>query len=800
MRRLIYIWATINILISGSLFAQQAEMDHRQRFALAESEYQIGHLDNAIDMLNREVATYSGTLKVSAYRLLALCYLAQDDMENANQCVDLLLKEDPYYSISFNDPERFAELIRNRKEGKTTLVTASQQAETVEEAPVPVTLITEEMIEAIGARNLEEVLTTYVPGITPIEGEEANISMRGVYSYSQENVLILLNGHRLNSHSTNAVAPDYRISLENVKQIEVLRGAASSLYGNVALTAVVNIITKQGADVDGLEVSYGMGDNQTYKGSLLFGKRNVNMDFLLWASIYSTKGYKHTIHPDSEDFYGIIPKDGYLYVDGYNHKPAYDFGFRYQWNNFTASFSHQYSKRTYAYNNIYLLSTYDYDKYQPMDGIKPGRGRASTLGVLQYSNVFKNTQIDASISLDYENGNSYNVIGDTIPDSFADIGNLFPFADEYFQDPILLNRGVFQLQQWKDLTFGGEFRLLQKYRLGQSHGNIVFGAQYERFNAFYHDFSLGDQYNRIVISTVNDRDHTFSNGKENSFSAFAQVKHYFSPRLIFNGGLRYDFKKRYNDTKMNVVSPRLSLIYLPKDFWNMKLSYARSFVDAPFYYRVSTVVYPGSENLEPQYMDNFQLSSTVNIKPAHLVYDFNLYYNHVSDIIYLGKNAYENSGKLDMLGWENSLTFQIPHFKTWANFAYQRVLSVENYSATGHNIHAVPNFMFNLVAEKELHPFLKNLWLNVKLSAYTSQFTPIANTFLYKGDAAFADPDYEIPGYCLLDAGLRYAWRFMEFKFRCYNLLNTEYKNGGDRAPVPQAGRSVLATITFNIE
>ena len=429
MRRLIYIWATINILISGSLFAQQAEMDHRQRFALAESEYQIGHLDNAIDMLNREVATYSGTLKVSAYRLLALCYLAQDDMENANQCVDLLLKEDPYYSISFNDPERFAELIRNRKEGKTTLVTASQQAETVEEAPVPVTLITEEMIEAIGARNLEEVLTTYVPGITPIEGEEANISMRGVYSYSQENVLILLNGHRLNSHSTNAVAPDYRISLENVKQIEVLRGAASSLYGNVALTAVVNIITKQGADVDGLEVSYGMGDNQTYKGSLLFGKRNVNMDFLLWASIYSTKGYKHTIHPDSEDFYGIIPKDGYLYVDGYNHKPAYDFGFRYQWNNFTASFSHQYSKRTYAYNNIYLLSTYDYDKYQPMDGIKPGRGRASTLGVLQYSNVFKNTQIDASISLDYENGNSYNVIGDTIPDSFTDIGGLFPFVD-----------------------------------------------------------------------------------------------------------------------------------------------------------------------------------------------------------------------------------------------------------------------------------------------------------------------------------------------------------------------------------
>lgn len=389
MRKLICILITICLSIPGLLWAQQGEMDNRQQFALAESEYQVGHIDNAIDMLNRHINTYSGTLKVSAYRLLALCSLAQDDLTNANKYVDLLLREDPYYSISFNDPERFAKLVRDKKEGKTTLVTASQQAETLEEAPVPVTLITEEMIKAIGARNLKEILTSYVPGITSIEGEEANISMRGVYSYSQENILILLNGHRLNSHCTNSVAPDFRISVENIKQIEVLRGAASSLYGNVALTAVVNIITKQGAEIDGLKALYGMGDNQTYKGSLLFGKKNLNTDILLWASIYSSKGYKHTIQHNSEDFYGLIPKDGYYYIDGYNHKPAYDIGLRYQWNKFRVSFSQQYSKRVYAYNNIYVLSTYDYDRYKAINGVKPGRGNSFTSGNIAYSTSSK---------------------------------------------------------------------------------------------------------------------------------------------------------------------------------------------------------------------------------------------------------------------------------------------------------------------------------------------------------------------------------------------------------------------------
>ena len=66
-----------------------------------------------------------------------------------------------------------------------------------------------------------------MPGLNIIDcNDDINIAMRGIYSSTQEKILIMLNGHRLNSYATNTAAPDFSISLENVKQIEVLRGPA----------------------------------------------------------------------------------------------------------------------------------------------------------------------------------------------------------------------------------------------------------------------------------------------------------------------------------------------------------------------------------------------------------------------------------------------------------------------------------------------------------------------------------------------------------------------------------------------
>ena len=90
------------VAILLQVHAQNESM--RQVYDQAESEYQIGHIEQAKELLKEKITSFSGNLKVSAYRLLSLCSLSLDETEEAEQYVRLLLQEDPYYSISAQDP------------------------------------------------------------------------------------------------------------------------------------------------------------------------------------------------------------------------------------------------------------------------------------------------------------------------------------------------------------------------------------------------------------------------------------------------------------------------------------------------------------------------------------------------------------------------------------------------------------------------------------------------------------------------------------------------------------------------
>ena len=178
-----YITALLILLIASAARAQEATRVYES----AQEAYELGHFQKADSLLTGSVNSFKGETRIGVYRLLALCNLNMDKPEVAQSWVSRLLAVDPYYSV-YNDAPRFAEMVNRIKAGKTaTITTASQQAESIEEAPVPVTLITEEMIRSIGARTLKEALIAYVPGMTDIAcNEEMNVAMRGIYSSGQE--------------------------------------------------------------------------------------------------------------------------------------------------------------------------------------------------------------------------------------------------------------------------------------------------------------------------------------------------------------------------------------------------------------------------------------------------------------------------------------------------------------------------------------------------------------------------------------------------------------------------------------
>ena len=577
MRKIIF---TILIIIGCALQAQAQNEYERLRsiYDRAEENYNIGRLDEAEKELTDNLKDFPDNLRQSAYRLLALCNLGNDKEEVAEEITRLLLAENPYFSTNANDPQRFIDMVERIKEGRSaTITTASSQAETLNEVPVPTTLITAEMIKNCGGRNLQEVLAAFVPGMNIVDcNDDINIAMRGIYSNGQEKILIMLNGHRLNSYCTNIASPDYSISLEKIKQIEVLRGPASSLYGGVSLTAVVNVITWQGADIDGIEVHAGAGSYGQLKASMMLGKRYFDLDLLIWGGLYKAKGQKIYI-PDEET--GLKREGGNALVGGIGPKPSYDVGAQLKYKNLSFLYNAQFSQIISPMTLNVLFTPYDYDKYRSFNSIKPSFATLSHHGELNYGQQLGNVYLKGTVTYDNSDLTHYQVISDY---PAASIIPSLPIPDDLIETLTNSDGGLSRYLNGQEHTIGGKIQGDWSYINSKHHkGILAFGAEYSYFQLDDVQYMFGYNFDKQAPS--NDSIPILGKGHESNINSYVQLKHHWGP-FILNAGLRFDYKNRYNGTKIREFSPRVALIFVqPK--WNVKLSYSKSFIDAPYLYR-----------------------------------------------------------------------------------------------------------------------------------------------------------------------------------------------------------------------
>ena len=772
------------------LTAQSAD-SVRNSFVRAEALYKTGDIDQACRILEENLPSFRGTMRTEACRLTALCLLALDRFAEAEQYVSLLLKDEPYYYISLQDPERFADMVRKHRETKVTLVTASQQVETPEEAPVPVTLITEEMIRAIHARCLRDVLIAYVPGISGLSSnEEMNLAMRGVYSSGQENILVMQDGQRLNSYITNAVSPDYGISLAKVKQIEVLRGPASSLYGSVALTAVINIVTKDGVDIRNGAVSVGAGDRGQLAADLLLGKHDMNMDFMAWFSLYRATGEPVFVPAGKQ--YALYPRDGFIYLDGYSELPALDGGIKLQRGNLLFSFSMNYAKKRQPYSMWLFASPYSYKKFRTFDGAGPGYSRWSAREQAVYSRTWQNVSFSTTFYTDWNKNVRYEPAGDTLQD-YPIYLNPNDSTKLIFPD-----RGVFQYIRWMDFNVGFNTRVSYTYDWGRyGKGNMLGGVEWNRYALYDSEYLEGMNFREIVRTWTDKRLYT---GHEMNANVFLQFKHNLHKNWIVNAGIRYDYKKRRNNRIMQAFSPRVSLIYL-RDGLNLKASYSRSFVDAPYYYRNNDMdTYSGGENLQAEYLSSYQLTCAYHYRPFHIDVECNLFYNRASHFLFTQPETriYENAGLLDMGGIEVTTRYRANRLNLDANLCYQRVLGYTNFFVTDGSVNNVPDFSINLVAgyflvKKKIWNWSAHVKMNCNSRCYT-QVSVLENGL--NGDAT--NYTVRLPGYTVFSFTTRCRYKQIEGSLGVENLFNNRYECGGANIPIRQKGRWISGSILYN--
>lgn len=775
-----YIFALIVLCFSYTARAQE----DIHLYELAQEAYEYGLFQQADSLLSNSVNNFKGETQINMFRLLALSNLNMDKPEVAEAWVTRLLAVDPYYR-AYNDSPRFTEMVNRIKAGKSaTITTASQQAESIEEAPVPVSLITEEMIERVGARTLKDALIAYVPGMTDIAcNEEMNVAMRGIYSSGQEKILIMLDGHRLNSYSTNTASPDYSISLEKVKQIEVLRGPASSLYGGVALTGVVNIITKEGSDVDGFKLKAGAGNYGQVRGDLLFGKRYLSLDILAWASIYNATGQKvhYDATPEAQP-YAVMPIEGDMIIGGYNKAPSYDLGMSLKWEKMHLLYNRRFSKTVAPMSLSYFFTPYSYSQYRLYNGNAPGYAITSQHAELGYSDSKGHFAWQVIANFDSQDQQRYQVGGDEIPEVGAN--DVHPNGAE---DIILkLYNGVFQSANWKEYTYGVSAQGSYNYTIGDNHsGVMMIGGHANRFQLTDANYLEGRDY-KVILKAFNDEKVLYT-GKETSADAYFQLKHTWNIGLVLNAGLRYDFKMRSNLKKMHVLSPRIALIYSrPK--WSAKLSYSKAFVDSPYFYRNNTFdINSGDADLAPEYLNSWQLSfySDGKLVPG-LKMELSGFVNKADNFIIQSETGNVNAGQLTNAGVETAASYTISRFTVDANITWQRVLSSRNYLTIGHGLYNIPDFQANLAASYEIISGLKvsahTIFVSKQKSLYTLPGAP--------------EMEIDIPARALVDLGASYRIKMVELGINVYNVANTAYMQGGSSvAPLRQAGLWLLGHV-----
>ena len=143
------------------------------------------------------------------------------------------------------------------------VITATRSEEKIENIPARISIIEPHILEQSPIAELPHLLMADA-SINMVQsggfGQTASIFIRGTNS---EHALILRDGARLNTASTGAANLAF-LDTTDIKQIEILKGPASVLYGTDAIGGVVQIISKT-PEKTGAFVTAEMGEQNTYK-------------------------------------------------------------------------------------------------------------------------------------------------------------------------------------------------------------------------------------------------------------------------------------------------------------------------------------------------------------------------------------------------------------------------------------------------------------------------------------------------------------------------------------------------------
>ena len=430
-------------------------------------------------------------------------------------------------ALAFNDLTKMSiEDLMN-----VTVYSASKYEQKATEAPSSVSVVTADEIRKYGYRTLADILRSLRSFYVTYDRNYNYIGVRGFAPPGDYNtrLLLLVDGHRINDgiFDTAAVGTEFILDLDLIDRVEVIRGPSSSLFGGNAFFGVINVITRRGKYLKGIEVSGEAANFGTFKGRATYGNRFENgLEVLLSGTVFRSEG-QNLFFPEFNDpatNNGIAEKkDGDKFQSFFSTLAYRDFTFQ------AAYISREKTIPTGSFGTVFN---------DPWNRTVDDRYYAD----LKYDRSFgEETSFTGRVFYDW-----YGYRGDYL---FADntVNPVPPFE--------FLNKDDTRNAWW-----GAEAKLTRK----------MFGTHRLTVGTEYRDYFRQDQRNfdeNLFASRLDDKRST------RVWGIYLQDEFEIAKGLILNAGIRHDQYSTFGGT----TNPRVALIYNPRPKTTLKLLYGKAF-------------------------------------------------------------------------------------------------------------------------------------------------------------------------------------------------------------------------------
>jgi outer membrane receptor for ferrienterochelin and colicins len=408
------------------------------------------------------------------------------------------------------------------------VVSAALHPQTLEDAPASVTVITAEDIRKFGYRTLGEALANVRGFYLNNDRSYTTVGVRGFDlpgDYSSH-ILVLVNGHNMADNVFDYMlyfGNDFPIDMNLIKQIEIIRGPSSALYGTNAVFATINIITKSPGEAGPLTLTADTGSFGEKKGQLTETASFGNVRLLLSGSVYNNTGESPLFFPQYD-----TPQNNYGNAVDMNGERGYHFFSTLGWGNWTVT-----------------AAVSGHDLIQP---ISWGPTIFNDRGT---QNIDKRDFADAVYAR--------QVGGGTLR-----WRTYYDFFEYYGRDDFALSGGGVEDNRQSELGDWIGSQLTYRFRPSFA-GDVTAGIE-----------GTVDLRVRLMDFDVSPVPLSFLNTShpDRTLAVFAQDEKRLSERWKLDLGVRLD-KSSY---RRDFVSPRGALIYQRSE-WTYKFLYGRSFRD-----------------------------------------------------------------------------------------------------------------------------------------------------------------------------------------------------------------------------